>query len=462
MENEKNDKRKGFYLILALLVALVIWTYVDEFGSDGNPRIRSREYNEIPIEYIHEDALLDHGLMLVEDGSDQTVDLRLKAPHRLLAEIDPDRIHVVVDLADVTAAGPQSIKPNISYSGYRLFNSQQRITITQGMLEEVTPFNAKVNIKELNSKSIEVRCQLRGTVADGYSAGQLTMSDTSIEIWGQAADIDPVSYAKVVLDIGVGAEKSISQSLPIRFYDENHQEVDSTGIRSAIQEVKVSMPVSVTKELRLSVRFKERPGARMKNVNWEIEPKSIMVSGDASKLNGVDSIVLTEFDLMELIDNGSASYTYPVTVPEACTNLSGVTRATMKISFKDMTSAKLSTNKFRYENLAEGKTVDILTEEMPVSIFGRNAEVSAVSGEQITVVADLEDYSAAAGTYTVPARIELGGTGDIGVSGTYEVRVMIRDEQEQGAEKEPGKSEESEKPEEAAPSEGNTETGEET
>lgn len=460
MENEKNDKRKGFYLILALLVALVIWAYVDEFGSDGNPRFRSREYNEIPIEYVHEDALLDHGLMLVEDGSDQTVNLRLKAPRRLLAEIDPDRIHVVVDLADVTTSGVQSIKPNISYNGYRVFNRQQRITITQSMLEEVSPFNAKVNIKELNSKSIEVRCQLRGTVAEGYSAGQLTLSDTNIEIWGQAADIDPVSYAKVVLDIGVGAEKSISQSLPIRFYDENHHELDSTGIRSAIQEVKVSMPVSVTKELRLTVKFKEAPGARMRNVNWEIEPKSIMVSGDASKLNGVDSIVLTEFDLLELLNNGSASYTYPVTVPEDCTNLSGVTRATMKISFKDMSTNKLPTRKFHYEHLAEGKVVDVLTEEIPISIFGTHADVSAVSSDQITVVADLEDYSAAAGTYTVPARIEIEGAGDIGVSGDYEVRVVIRDQEQQGPEKLPEENEEGEQTEAVKPAEGNTETGE--
>lgn len=435
MENEKINKRKGFYLILALFVALMIWLYVDEFGVNGSPRACSQEYNKIPIEYIHEEALLDHGLMLVEEGSDQTVDIRLKAPRRLIADIDPDRIHFVVDLADVTSAGLQTIKPNISYSGYRLFNGQ-RITINQSMLEEVTPFAAKVNIKELNSKTIEVRCQLRGTVADGYSAGQLTMSDTNIEIWGQAVDIDPVSYAKVVLDIGDGATDSISRELPIRLYDENDQELDGTGIRTAIQEVGVSMPVSVTKELRLAVKFHESPGARKQNLNVKFEPETVMVSGDASKLNGIDSIVLTEFDLLELKDNGGGTYTYPITVPEDCTNLSGVTRATMKISFKDMSTSQLSTHRFRYENLAEGKAVDVLTEEMTISIFGTSADVSSVSGEQVTVVADLTDYSGAAGTYTVPARIELEGNGDIGIGGNYEVRVRIRDLTPQEAETE--------------------------
>ena len=53
--------------------------------------------------------------------------------------------------------------------------------------------------------------------------------------------------------------------------------------------------------------------------------------------------------------------------------------------------------------------------------------MAAVTGEQISVIADLTNYSAAFGTYTVPAIIEVASPGDIGVSGNYQVQVTIRD-----------------------------------
>ena len=41
-----------------------------------------------------------------------------------------------------------------------------------------------------------------------------------------------------------------------------------------------------------------------------------------------------------------------------------------------------------------------------VQIFGTAADVAAVTGGDLTVVADLSDFGSALGTYTVPATIE--------------------------------------------------------
>ena len=129
---------------------------------------------------------------------------------------------------------------------------------------------------------------------------------------------------------------------------------------------------------------------------------------------------------MKLVEGGG-TYVYPITVPEGCQNLSGVTRATVQLSFKDMTTASVITDRFRYENVPEGKAVDILTEEMTIQIFGTAADVAAVTGGDLTVVADLSDFGSALGTYTVPATIENSSGADIGIIGSYEVQVTIRE-----------------------------------
>ena len=58
----------------------------------------------------------------------------------------------------------------------------------------------------------------------------------------------------------------------------------------------------------------------------------------------------------------------------------------------------------------------------------KTANVMArVEPDDILVVADLTDFNNAAGSYTVPAKVLVDTTGDIGVSGNYQVRVDIRE-----------------------------------
>jgi hypothetical protein len=85
----------------------------------------------------------------------------------------------------------------------------------------------------------------------------------------------------------------------------------------------------------------------------------------------------------------------------------------------------VTTDRIQYENLAEGKYVSLLTEDLTVQIFGTSADVRSISGEDVLVIADLQDFAAASGTYTVPARILVNTSKDIGVSGTYQVQVNI-------------------------------------
>ena len=43
---------------------------------------------------------------------------------------------------------------------------------------------------------------------------------------------------------------------------------------------------------------------------------------------------------------------------------------------------------------------------------------------------DLDDYSAASGTYTVPAEVTVN-KGDVGISGLYQIQVTIREGSEE-------------------------------
>lgn len=413
MERKKMDRHKIVYLVLSFLVAVTLWIFVD-VSSGETVEI---EIKDIPIEYLNTDTVLaQRGLMLLEEGTTQTVDVKLTASTRWSStSLDRSAVRATVDLTDVTETGTQRITITILYSEG-----------AEGISKKSTsPSMATVNIGELYHKEVEVRCERVGTVAEGYSAGELELSPSVVEIRGQQEDIDPVSYVKVVLNYD-NATSTITEELDFQYYDANDQLLSGEGIHPTVDKITATLPVNVTKELTLTMNFIESPGARIQNTTFNIEPKSILVSGDAELLKDVETIVLDDFDLASLDSNTRYSYTIPL--PEGCENLSGVTKATLTISFNDMKSAPVTTTSIRCENVPEGKVADILTEQLTVVVFGTSADVDAVTGSDLVAVADLKDFGGAAGTYTVPVTIQ-STKGDLGISGTYQIRVTLRDGQ---------------------------------
>lgn len=417
--NDELKKRKGVYLLLAVLVAVSLWFYVDEFGNNGGPYETEVVITDIPITFVGEDGLADRGLMLLlDEETDTTLDLTLSGGRRQVVSLGRDDLRVTVNLNSVDRAGIQSLAPTIT-STKRHFS--------RDMIDSQSPSITMVNIKELNSKTVEIRCELVGNLAEGCSAGELVLSQTTLDLRGQAADIDPVAYAKVTLDIGDNANETVTQKLEFSYYDSHDQLVVNPNIRPTVETVQATLPVFVTKELSLVVDFKESAGLRKSNLDYEIKPSTILVSGDASVLNRVDTIVLGEFNLLDLLGSGVSSHTYPIMIPDSCQNLSGVTRAALEIEFKDMARNQVITDRFAYTNLPDGKQVDILTQELGVTIFGTSEDVAAVTGEDISVEVDLSNYAAASGTYTVPATVRVETSGDIGVIGTYHLQVTIHE-----------------------------------
>ena len=407
-----SDKRRNsFYLVISILVALGIWVYVD-ITQDITA---SKEVSNIPVEFQGEDTTLaERGLMLLPD-SETTINLKLEGAKSILAQLDTAKLRVQADLSAVTETGIQTVPCRVIYPEYK-FSS--RLTATT----PTNSFNITIDVGELYSREVEIRCDIQGTVAEGYIAGEPQFTPEKLELRGPQEEVDAVSYAKVSLNIE-DATETVDQALPYVLYNEAVEPISGGDIHAVQDEIRVVLPVDVVKELPLEIDFQEFLGLSKNNVSYQIEPASIVVSGEASLLNDVDRLVLDSFDLSQL--GGNEVYHYVIQLPEGCTNLSGVTRATLTISFIDLIQDTRTATEFQAENVPEGKSVTILTDELTVRIQGTAADVAAVRDRDITVRADLQEVSAASGTYTVPAEILISTGGDVGVVGTYQVTVIL-------------------------------------
>lgn len=419
MRNNQGDKANALYILISVLVAIAIWIYVDSSGNGGSAYETTVSVENIPVEFYGEDTYLaDKGLMLLDD-TESTVSVEVSGSKTALMKLDVSAIRVRADVSDITSTGTQSISWRV------IFPTSFDSSNVSYKPKKPSTYAVSVNVGELYRKSVDVRCDIQGAVAEGYIAGEVQCQPNVLELRGQQAEVEKISYAKVVLHID-NIRETTTQTLTYKLYDENDREVDSVNVHPVTDRIQVVLPVNVIKELPLVINFVEAPGSRVANLDYTIEPLSVTVSGDAALLRDVDSIVLEEsFDLESF--SGEATYNYQITLPDGCENLSGVTRATLKIRYKDLVTATVTTSRIEYENAPEGKTVTVLTSDLPVTLRGTSADVNAVTPEDVILLADLRDVSSASGSYTVPVEVRVDTNGDVGVVGTYQIRITISD-----------------------------------
>ncbi len=404
----KSKRRKVFYILLSVLIASMVWFYVN-----NSEEVRINVHS-VPVEFLNEDTTLaDKGLMLVNGEEDVTVDLQLKVPRRLMFNFDTSQIRLVSDLSSITYAGKQSVTFNI------LFPSS--ISTRDVSVESPTVRTVQVEIGELQKRNIEIRYKVIGNVAEGYIAGAVQLNPAELQIRGQQADIMQVSYAQVTLNIE-NATSTVVELLDYQLYDYTDQPITNKNIHPTSEQIQVTMPVMTVKDVPLKINFVETAGSRLESFTWSLSHNSITLSGDASQIASIDEIELGTLALEDL--RADEVFNYDIPIPEGVNNLSGITSVTLTISASNVETREVEATSFSYENFNGSGEVTIVTSSLPVTLRGTAADLAVISDRQVRVIADLSDIAADSGSYTVPARIVVDGY-DIGAVGSYEVTVRI-------------------------------------
>ena len=261
---------KILYMALSLLLAIVLWLYVD--NEQGNTT--SETYNNIPIEFIGAEDTLPNRNLMITSGADATINLRLSGPRSMISNLSRDDIRVQVNLTDINAEG--SYPKNVSI--YFPDNvDRTRINIEYQSRSTVT-----VQVAPLFSKTVAVSPNVvSNATPEGYiyMADLLVLEPSSLTLRGREEDVAKVAVARVTFDMS-GATSTLHQELDYELLDSEGNVVPADGIRVSESRVEVTAPVYLFKDLPLTVKFKESPGSMVSDVDWELTDKTITVAGE--------------------------------------------------------------------------------------------------------------------------------------------------------------------------------------
>lgn len=403
---------KWLYMVLSLFLAIVLWRYVT---NDLNPT-QTDTLTNVPVVFNGLDSLEERGMM-ISDGLEQTVTLRIQAKRNVIQQLSNENVSVVIDVSTITSTGEKTVTDyNVTFP--------RAVANDPITIRSRSPSTITFTVSNWVEREIEVRGNFTGSVADGYQMGDLTVSPSTITIQGQEELVNLVDYALVTL-----SQENLSETytgeLPYTLIGFNGEELsmEKLNLEVSSSAVVVTLPVMQLKEVELVVDVIPGGGATEQDAKITIDPSTIMVSGDEDALAGLEQITIGEVDLQQIF--GTDTFTFPINLSEQLTNVSGVSEATVTVSIED-----LATRTLEVDNISvltpDGYTADLVTQSRLVMIRGSEEAVAQVIPSQIRIVADLSEASLATGTQTVPVKVYLDGASDVGVVGTdYKITVTI-------------------------------------
>ena len=371
--NQNPDKsRKVIRIVISILVAIALWVYVDR----GLSVEVTMKVNNVPVEFSGEDTSLAEKNLMLLSGYDTTIDLVLKGPRSELFKLDKSKVRIVAD------------------------------TVTVG---------------EMDSKTVPIRCDIVGSTAKGFTAGELTLDPAELNLRGQRDDLLNIAYAKVTLDIS-GADRTVVQALEWELYDYNDIKIDNPAVRSKVKTVQATLPVKTSKEVDLVVNFVPAAGSTLDTMQYTVSPDKVTLVGEKDVLDTIDAIVLDTLYLQDL--QPSQSLTYSVTAPEGTTLAENVGPVTVTIVVTGVTERNVTVTSFNCENVPEGFSAVPVTESLNILLRGLESEMAQITAEDLRITVDLSGITEP-GVHTVPVTVQVANYANVGVKGSYQIVVDV-------------------------------------
>ena len=406
---ERLHDSKWVYILLSLLLAVMFWMYV---RLEVDPEDSTTIHN-VPVELTGTNVLTGQGLT-VTGISAETVDLRVSATVSVIDNLIRyrDDIYIPLDVSRLTEG-----ENRLTYQPKWPENFNTSDVVLQGK----DPGTITVTVGKLDSSTFTVASRLDGQVAEGYQMGTPSIEPITVTVSGSAEEVSQVAKVVAVLQ-NENLDQRFAGDLPLTLLDSQGNPLTDLNVTLSSDTAYVVVPVVVEKEVKLTVSFQNGGGATTDDITYDIDPKTITVSGEESDINNLTELSIGSIDLAKVV--GTNTFAFPISLDPSLENVSGETDATVTVTVKGLDTKVFTVDNISILQPANGYTGVAVTQEKQITVRGKTEDLEAVDASQLRIVADLTDYTTT-GQISVPVRVYLDTNRSVGVIGEYSIVVNI-------------------------------------
>ncbi len=361
--------------ILSLLLAVLLWVII----LNVDDPVKTESFSNIPVNKINENVLKSKD-QVYEVVSGDTVDVKVKGKRSIIEKLKKEDFQAIADLSQLSVVDAAPI--NISIPRY------------EGMVEivERDTFTMKVRLEKLDTQQFRVDVVEKGTVSEGYYIKEKTARPNMIQVSGAATMINKIDKVVVEVDVGNADESFKVEAVP-KVYDKNGTLMDSSKMTFNYEKVKVAVNLLKTKTVSLFIDLTGKPFYGYQYVNFEYEPKQVVIAGEQDELDKVQYIK-GEYN----INNKSADFETEVDIKDFIKNdvilIDENQNAVINVDIEKLDSKDVSfnTGDIDIRNLPDGMNVKFNSKDIiKVSVYADQETLSTLTKYTLRPYIDMTD-----------------------------------------------------------------------
>lgn len=426
---EKNKEKKTlwdsrqFNIILSLVLALAIWTYVTTVKDPD----QTRRLDKVPVDFSYAAEVYKAKELDIVNNPELSVTVRLKGDGANVNSIKPEDIIVYPDYALLAGPGEVSLPLQV-----RFIDSRKGRDI-----EAICADEAKLVFDLVEEKSFDVQVVMdkdQITVADGYVLNGLTATPGKVTLQGPKSEIDRIDRIVARVKPGGPDVQSSLQNLSdsklvtatLEAWDANDQPVELKYTVMDNTLVDVSISVYRTKDLPLKVNFiNVSPDYDLSNLKYTLSQESMTVTGKPAVVENLTELMVSDFDLGNSFELDKV-FQLNVELPKGVSSKDNLSTVTLTFDNQDLTSKKLTVNNIRVINQPAGIKITPLDSKVSnVTLIGPKEELEKLTSSNVVAQIDASAAQIKEGTENLAVRIQIPAFDTVFAVGSYTVECSV-------------------------------------
>ena len=353
-------------LLLSVLLAFVVWFIAID---QENPMIR-REYEE-PI--LIEVRNMGVGLQSLQNLTNRTTMLTLRAPQRSLESQQADDFSAVIDLAGLPAGSHEvevevtSLNPDVEIIAHE-------------------PRQLRVQLELVISRFVPVEVEVMDSPAFGYDWQEPLAEPAEVEISGPETQVTQVRSVVAAVFLR-NAKSQVEQVRPLSARNAQNLEVERVEVEPSTARVVVPVvqpPGRKEVVVRADVEGAPSPNYRLTGV--KVEPPTVVLLGSPSALREVPGYVETRPLLIEGAI-GEVRERLTLILPENVSTLEDFVFVTVGVA--PLESSLKVTRRPVVQGAGDDMRITVSLEEVEVIVSGPLPRLELLGPEEVRVLLDL-------------------------------------------------------------------------
>ena len=353
-------------LLLSMLLAFVVWFIAIE---QENPMIRQEYEQPILIEVRN----MGDGLQSLQNLTNRTAMLTLRAPQRSLDSQQADDFSAVIDLAGLPA-GSHEVEVEVT-----ALNPDVEIIAHE-------PRQLRVQLDLVITRLVPVEVEVMDSPAFGYDWQEPLAEPREVEISGPETQVKQVRSVVAAVFLR-NAKSQVEQVRPLSARNAQNLEVERVDVDPSTARIVVPVvqpPGRKEVVVRADVKGLPSPNYRLTGVN--VEPQTVVLIGSPSALKEVPGYVETTTLLIEgAIDD--VRERLPLILPENVSTLEDSVVVTVSVA--PLESSLTVTRQPVVQGAGDDMRITVSLEEVEVIVSGPLPRLELLGPEEVRVLLDL-------------------------------------------------------------------------